>query len=239
MKSAKLKKYLIGNWKANKTLKQAKIWIDTVKAKNLKIRSDLEIVLCPSFIHLFLFKNEYPRQKLGCQDISPFSDGAYTGEVTARMVADLVSYVILGHSERHRYFSEKETYVALKAEQALDNLITPIIAVHKDNYKKQLRALDSSSIEKSIIMYEPPEAISEPVGPIGKGEPAPLEEIYEMITEIKKEANPRAVIYGGSVKSVNLHTFLKEDIIDGVLPGSASLNAEEWISMLKIAYQMV
>lgn len=232
-------KYLIGNWKANKTIEEARSWIAKVKKEKLTIDKRLKVILCPSFIHLSLFKEEFPQLTLGCQDISQYADGAYTGQVTTRMLSGLVKYVILGHSERRRYFQETVTRVVQKVVQALDNNITPIIAVDQDNWRRQIRALDETMIKKSIIMYEPPEAISQQIGPIGKGEPAPLEEVKEMITKIKGETEAPTVIYGGSVKSNNITTFLKEPIIDGVLPGSASLNAEEWIKMVKIANQML
>jgi triosephosphate isomerase len=230
-------KYLIGNWKANKTQKEALSWIRSVKESKVTIHARLKIVLCPSFIHLSLFKSELKDLSLGGQDLSPYGDGAYTGAVTARMLSDLVEFVILGHSERRRYFSDSANKVALKAIQALDNNITPIIAVAKDNWRQQLNALGEEIIKKSIIMYEPPESISRQVGPIGKGEAASLDEVKAMILKIKQDRAPQAVIYGGSVKSHNIQKFLETEIIDGVLPGSASLNSQEWIKMINFANQ--
>jgi triosephosphate isomerase len=230
-------KYLIGNWKANKTIEEAQSWIAEVKKEKIAIHKNLEVILCPSYIHLALFKKKLPDLTLGCQDLSPYGDGAYTGQVTARMLKNLVNYVILGHSERRRYFQESTTRVTQKAVQALDNNITPIIAVDSNNWRRQIRELDKPLVQKSILMYEPPEAISEQIGPIGKGEAAPLNEVKEMIGKIKKEGEAKTIIYGGSVKSHNISSFLKESVIDGVLPGSASLNAEEWIRMMKIANQ--
>ncbi len=230
-------KYLIGNWKANKTLKEAQIWIDDVKGKTPATGNDLEIVLCPSFIHIDLFSTQYPELTLGVQDLSPYGDGAYTGEITARMVSNTVKYAILGHSERYTYFSESVQAVAAKAMQALDNRITPIIAVHKDNWKKQFLALDTAVITDAIIMYEPPEAISKQDGPIGEGKAAPISEVVETIQMIKSDSGVKTVIYGGSIKARNIQTFMKEESIDGVLPGSASLNAKEWIAMLELAHQ--
>ena len=232
-------KYLIGNWKANKTLKEARSWVEEVKKEKPTIDKRLKVVLCPAFIHLPLFKEEFPQLTLGCQDLSPYGDGAYTGQVTARMMRSLVEYTILGHSERRRYFQETEIKVAQKAVQALDNGITPIIAVDADNWRRQLNALDEGMINKSILMYEPPEAISKQIGPIGKGEPAPIDEVKEAIVKIKKETEAPTVIYGGSVKSHNIAIFLEEPLIDGVLPGSASLNAAEWLKMIRIANQTI
>jgi len=232
-------KYLIGNWKANKTRQEALDWISEVKQKNLTLEPGLTVILCPSFIHLLLFREAYPELPLGCQDLSPYGDGAYTGEISARMLKSLVQYAILGHSERRRYFQESSIQVAQKALQAIDNYIIPIIAVDRQNWRQQLIALDEAVRKQSILMYEPPEAISEQTGPIGKGTPASLEEVKQMIGAIREEAEPLAVIYGGSVKANSIATFLKEPTIDGILPGSASLNAAEWIKMVTTANQII
>ena len=236
--STKGQKYLIGNWKANKTIKETYSWIKLVKQAPV-IKKNLTVVLCPAFIHLPMFKKEIPELVLGCQNLSPYGDGAYTGAITARMLSGLVNFVILGHSERCRYFNESLQKVSLKAIQAVDYKITPIIAVDKNNWRRQFNILDNKIIQKSIFMYEPSEAISQQTGSIGKGDAAPLDEVKEMINKIKKETKAKKVIYGGSIKSNNIKEFLEEPIIDGVLPGSASLNAEEWLRMITIANSVV
>ena len=88
-------------------------------------------------------------------------------------------------------------------------------------------------------MYEPPEAISQQVGPIGEGNAAPLAEVKQMIAQIKSETKAPIVIYGGSIKANNIKDFLEEEMIDGVLPGSASLNPDEWLKMVALANQIV
>lgn len=232
-------KYLIGNWKANKTINEAQAWISQVKKASLPQFTNLTVVLCPSYIHLSVFKKKMPELILGCQNISPYSDGAYTGQITARMVTDTVKYVILGHSERVRYFNETVHKVAMKAQQAVDFKITPIIAVDSKKWRRQLNVFDEKLIKNSIIMYEPPEAISEQIGSIGRGEASPIKEVTQMISQIKKQVKAKAIIYGGSIKSDNIKLFLQEPEIDGVLPGSASLNSLEWIKMIERAHSIV
>jgi len=231
-------KYLIGNWKSNKTIEEAREWIGVVKGAKLPRQPNLEVVLCPSFIHLSLFREVYPEMRLGLQTISPFPLGAYTGAVAAGMVFDLVRYVIVGHSERRRYFHESEAEVAAQAAEAVEEKLTPIISIDRDNWRRQLTLVKREALKQSLVMYEPPGAISEPVGTIGEGEAATLEEVEKMADRIREEFSFKALVYGGSVKSHNLVTFLGSAKIDGVLSGSASLNAQEWVRMWRRAIEV-
>lgn len=229
------KTYFISNWKSNKTPQEAASWIDQVKDHLPRSTANLEVVICPPMIHLHLLKTHLPTIKLGVQDLSPYPDGAYTGATSARLLHTLVDFVILGHSERREHFSETSQRVALKVTQALEYKITPIIAVSKKTWRQQLNLIDTSQKSKVVLMYEPPEAISRQVGPVGTGEAAPIEQVVEVISVIKKSAPQTPVIYGGSIKSHNIAEFLDQKLIEGVLPGSASLNSQEWLKMLKIS----
>ena len=231
------KTYLVGNWKSNKTKKEATSWIEQVQNHSLKPNSKLEIVLCLPFIHLVSRRKKFPPIKLGVQNLSAYPDGAYTGEVSARMLEGLVDYALLGHSERRHYFHEASSAVALKVTQALEHHITPIVSISLKTWQRQLNQFSASQKEKIIFMYEPPEAISRQVGPIGKGQAAPISEVVKMIAKIKRLAPQSPVLYGGSVKSHNLADFLNQSSIDGVVPGSASLSAKEWLKMLTIFQQ--
>lgn len=227
-------KYLIGNWKSNFSLSEAKDWIEATKPHYL-IPENLKVILCPSFIHLPLFKTQFPELSLGSQYISSFPNGAYTGQISSSMMSNLVDYCIVGHSERRTYFKESNQDVSNQIDQALENKITPIIAVDKENWHSQLSTLSQDKLEKSIIMYEPPEAISKQENLVGKGQAAPIDEVVEKIKEIKKEFSPKATIYGGSITSQNIVDFISHPQIDGVLPGSASLHPEEWLKMIDLA----
>lgn len=232
-------KYLIGNWKSNFTADETTRWIDVAKKTFPSIPDKLTVVLCPSFQHLLLFKLNFPNLILGSQTISPFPNGAYTGAVSASSLKNIIEYCIVGHSERRTYFKESNSDVSNQITQLVDNDITPIIAVDSENWFSQLSILGEQEISKSIIMYEPPDAISLPVGPIGQGSAAPINEVVLVIEKIKAEFQAKAVIYGGSVKSHNIAEYLSHPEIDGVLPGSASLNPEEWIAMIKLATQSI
>jgi len=227
-------KYLIGNWKSNFNLSEAKDWIEATKPHYLPTEN-LQVILCPSFIHLPLFKTQFPELSLGSQYISSFPNGAYTGQINSSMVSDLVDYCIVGHSERRTYFKESNQDISNQIDQALDYQITPIIAVDKDNCHSQLSIISQDKLKKSIIMYEPPEAISKQENLVGKGQAAPIDDVVEKIKEIKNEFSPKATIYGGSITSQNIVDFISHPQINGVLPGSASLNPEEWLKIINLA----
>jgi triosephosphate isomerase len=232
-------KYVIGNWKSNLSIEEAQKWIEVVKKESPQISEELKIVLCPSYMHLLLFKLNFPNQTLGSQGLSAYPNGTYTGAVSANMLHDVVDYAIVGHSERRTYFNESNNDVANQITQALDFDITPIIAVDDQNWFAQLSIIKLDELEKCTIMYEPPEAISRPDGKVGAGEAAPIEKVVDMIGKIKEEFPALAYIYGGSVKSSNIVEFLSQDCIDGVLPGSASLNPEEWLKMITLTNQLL
>lgn len=232
------KTYLVANWKSNKTNTEALLWVDTVKASWPQISSNLEIILCLPLIHLEPIIHMALPVKLGAQDISAYPDGAYTGEVSARMLSPLVKYSLVGHSERRRHLHEDNHVVARKVTEAVEFDITPIIAVSKQNWHEQLGLIPPRELQKSLIMYEPPEAISQQSGPIGEGDAAPIEEVLHALKEIKSIAPQTPLLYGGSVKSHNIAEYLNEDSIDGVVPGSASLNAEEWLKLVSISQEI-
>lgn len=255
--------YLVANWKANKTTAEAASWLKAVKAGlpvatgsptpiksglgetavaktglSLPKKSTLINIVCPSLIHLQLFREQFPQQTLGAQDFSPYGDGAYTGQTTARMLASLINYVILGHSERRRYFHETDQTVALKVDQALANHLTPIVSVDQNNLSSQLHQFSDPVIEKLLIMFEPPEAISLMVGPLGQGKPASLARVESAVKRIRDLSPHSPILYGGSVKSATISPFLKAKWLDGVVVGSASLDAQEWLKIIQLTHEI-
>lgn len=227
--------YLVANWKANKTPPETAHWAEFVSKNLPSLKPHLKLILLAPFIYLSSLAKTLSHHILGVQNLSPFPDGAYTGEISARMVASMAKYALLGHSERRHYFHENSPEIARKLTLALEEGIAPILAVSHATWREQLNQLSESQKKATIIMYEPPEAISRQVGPIGVGEAAPVAEVITMIKEIKKSSPSSPVLYGGSIKSHNVADFLNEKDIDGVVPGSASLNAEEWVKLIEIA----
>ena len=198
------------------------------KLKNLNFKND--IVLCPSSIYLSNFELE--NVFLGSQNVSPFNDGAYTGEVSARQLKSLnVKYCLVGHSERRVYFKENNEIMKNKIEQLLENEIIPIYCVGElekssDNNEldEELKILEEiRNNEKIIIAYEP-------LWAIGTGIQLNINELEKIIKLIKEKFPNNKVLYGGSVNEDSI-VNLKSELIDGYLLGGVSLHPER-ISML-------
>lgn len=184
--------------------------------------NSLKIVLCPSFIHLstlasLIELSRLPVQ-LGVQDVSAFGLGAYTGQIGAEMIKDLVQFSLVGHSERRKYCHEDDSELFKKSENARAVGIQSIYCVQHAEVK-----IASSS---RIAAYEP-------VAAIGTGKPETSEKANEVITVLKRSHSfLEAVLYGGSVTDKNVTNYKRQPAIDGVLPGGASLEAKSFYTLL-------
>lgn len=223
-------KFAVANWKSQKTLEEALHWLDAVGPATT--HSGLTIALCPPFpflvpLQLMVAQKGY-RIALGVQDLSPFPAGAYTGAVSVRNLENLkVTYVILGHSERRKYFHESHQEVANKVALAVEAGITPILCVDTQDVWPQSSALENGLAKKCIIAFEP-------AGNIGAGEVDPLEDVLAVAQNIRKAfATPKGVLYGGSVDEKTAKPFLTSPELAGVLVGGASLDAGQFSTMLK------
>lgn len=209
-----MKKLLIvANWKSNMSIQEVSSWIEQ-SAKGKERSEEKEVVVCPPFIFLPILKsyllNHKSNIQLGAQDVSPFPKGAYTGEIAAEQLAEFAKYVIIGHSERRKYFHEDDQMLANKVDMALDTGLKPIFCV------QNAETIIPKGVK--IVAYEP-------VFAIGTGEPDSPENADKVAREIKEATkNVTTVLYGGSVTDKNVHTFTKTEHIDGVLVGSASLD---------------
>lgn len=230
-------KLIVANWKANKTQAETLAWWQTFSTAKFSPRN-IRVIICPPFPYLLMLKSQLSKSKfpfpvtLGTQDLSPYSGGTYTGEVTARMLSGIITHSILGHSERRRLFKETPQIIAQKAIQSLDNNITPIISVDRVSYRQQLIQFNKDQLKKIVVMYEPPESISRQLGPIGQGKPADKNDVETAINDIKLIAAKSQILYGGSVKSYNVHQYLSLSGISGVVAGTAGQNADEFINLI-------
>ena len=225
-------KYLVANWKSNKTIAEATQWLQQIihfreipQSGHLKFKiANLEIIIAASFIHLPILKNS--SISLAAQNISPFSSGAYTGEVSAKMLKGLVDYVIIGHSERRQYFKETDELVAKKAVLALKHNITPIVCLDEPYIESQITRLLSYPATQLLFAYEPLSAIS-------SGQADTPEHADKVAQKIKSLTNQAPVFYGGSVNDRNAPKFMAEANIDGLLVGHKSLEARKFVKILK------
>ncbi|RJR14570.1 triosephosphate isomerase [Candidatus Microgenomates bacterium] len=223
------KVWIIGNWKSNKTVAEALAWIKEfgkLAHVNQSIFEKIHVVLCPTFIHLEPLNSEIKKQNipliLGSQTISSFGSGAYTGAISAEAVKDLVTYSLVGHSERKKYFSETAEILSQQTEQARAVGITPIYCVTS--------ADEVVPDEISYIAYEPVEAI-------GSGKAETPEAAQETAQAIRARKSDTTIFYGGSVKADNVTSYLTLPDISGVLVGGASLTAQSFFDIVLHATQ--
>jgi triosephosphate isomerase len=239
-----------GNWKLNKTVMEASELV-TEMLPGLKTINGVEIVLCPPFTALMtvsrLIRDTYIL--LGAQNMFWEEKGAYTGEISAGMLAEFCQYVILGHSERRAIFDETDAMINRKVRAALAKDLKPILCVGEtlDEYeagkaagivsrqlKECLAGIDGMEATRLVIAYEP-------VWAIGTGRAATAEGVNMLVRSVvrpalsglfgEKAAEDIRVLYGGSVDPNNALDFFKVPGIDGALVGGASLNARSFIGI--------
>lgn len=215
-----MSKLIIANWKSNKNITEATDWVETFLQQDR--RDNRQYVICPAYPLLsFVADVQDSGIELGVQDLSPFGAGAYTGEVAGYSLQQLgITYAILGHSERRKYFQESSQLVAQKVEQALDFGLTPIICVDREQIQEQADLLKKDQLSKVIVAYEPVHAIS-----TFGGQEDPIETTLQVIQEVKAAFGENVpVLYGGSVDPENSLTYLEQGLIAGVLVGTTSLD---------------
>ena len=228
-------KYLIANWKANKNLQEAELWVNLLDNQLLtdtklqeKLNSDLvKIIIAPPhpFISDLLyvltnFRKKYPYFKnvcLAAQDISQYDEGNYTGEDTAKSMQGLVDYTIIGHSERRKFSAETDAVLFKKSEMAQKYNIEQIFVVRNDN--------DAIPNFAKMIAFEPETSI-------GTGENQTLDEVINTKKKLNLPAD-KVFLYGGSVTHDNASIYLRSAVIGGFLIGKASLNLDEFIGIVK------
>lgn len=219
------KTYILGNWKSNKTGEEAKEWYRTFVAAMPAIPPDYAVIVCPSFHHIPVFSGA--PFALGVQDLSPFPEGAYTGEIAARMVSGAVRYALLGHSERRTNFHETDELVARKVDRAIEAGITPIVCVSSTDQVVALRRLVPAFGNTGMVLYEPLSAI-------GSGKADTPQNAGEKANEMRKIL-PVPVLYGGSVTQDNVKGFVQHEHISGVGVGGASLDAGTFAHLIAAA----
>ena len=238
------KKIIAGNWKMNKTPKEAAEFCRLMKEKAAS--KDAEVVFCVPFVDLYPVLEELKGTGIGvgAENMHFEESGAYTGEISAPMLKEMgVGYVVLGHSERRQYFGETDESVNKKVKKALEAGIVPIMCCGETLEQREagitiewvriqikcgLAGVSAEDVKKVVIAYEP-------IWAIGTGKTATSEQAQEVchaIREVLAEVYGKAVAeevriqYGGSVNGKNAAELFAMEDIDGGLVGGASLKEE-------------
>ncbi len=246
------KKIVAGNWKMNLTFPEGKALVEALK-KNLADIKKSDVVVCPPFPYLATLSEILKGSQigLGAQNLFFEERGAFTGEVSAEMLLSVgTQYVIVGHSERRKYFGETNEIVNRKVKRALVSKLIPIMcvgetleqrekeeteAVVSTQVREGLFELTAADVQKVIIAYEP-------IWAIGTGRtatPAQAVEVHKLIRSVVREkfngdvAEHLRIQYGGSVKPDNAESLLGEPEIDGALVGWASLKADSFEAIVR------
>ncbi len=246
--------FVAGNWKMHKTVEEARLLVADM-LDGLQAVQGVEKVLCPPFTALLPVAAMLAGTDigLGAQNMHWEEEGAFTGEISPRMVAEFAQFVILGHSERRAYFGETDETVNLKVHAALKHGLTPIVCVGETLAEREagqtetvirrqveggLAGLTAEQVAPLVLAYEP-------VWAIGTGKAATPEEANRVVREVIRDAlaslfGERAaqavrVLYGGSVKPHNAADFFAQPDIDGALVGGASLKADQFVAIAQAA----
>lgn len=220
--------------------------------RGLKGAVKAEVVICPPFTTLYAFDEAFSETpyKLGAQNVHWEESGAFTGEISAQFLKELnVIYVILGHSERRRYFQETDTIINKKVVAALQQGLIPIVCVgeteEEHNAGKTMEVVEGQI--KKILDGQMKSDLSdfvwayEPVWAIGTGKNATPKQAQEVMLAMRRllgrildapTANTMRILYGGSVSDQNAGSFLKEEDCDGLLVGGASLDPKKFASII-------
>jgi len=243
---------IAGNWKMYKDVAETAEFVYGLKTALGSVSANVTVVICPPFTSLStaatLIKDT--RIRLGAQNMSEHDEGAYTGEVSWKMLKSAgCEYVIVGHSERRQYFGETNELINRKAKKALANGLRPIICVGETLEEREagmmekvvgtqvrgvLQGIVAPDMEKVIIAYEP-------VWAIGTGKtatPVQAEEVHLLIRNLvsgmfgRSVAGDLVIQYGGSVKPDNAAELLSQTDIDGALVGGACLKVDSFSAII-------
>ena len=250
------KTIIAGNWKMNMTNSGIKPFIEELK-ENLPKSKQCEIVLCTPAVMIqnMVKAGKECKVAAGGEDVSTFEKGAYTGEISASMLADIgAKYCIVGHSERRQYHAETDQQVNVKAKALLEKGITPIICVGESleqremdltmeyvayQVKAALSGIDATALRRCVIAYEP-------IWAIGTGKTATAEQAQEVCEGIRavirkiygaRPARAVSILYGGIMNAKNAAELLAQPDIDGGLIGGASLKPVDFAAIVAATAQ--
>ncbi|MFC0469891.1 triose-phosphate isomerase [Halalkalibacter kiskunsagensis] len=246
------KPIIAGNWKMNKTLGEAKQFVEAVKT-SVPANSEVDAVVCAPalFLESLVSATEGTDLKIGAQNVHFEENGAFTGEISPVALADMkVDYVIIGHSERREMFAETDETVNKKVHAAFSHNLVPIMCcgetdgereagktndVVKSQVEAGLAGLTEEQVKNTVIAYEP-------IWAIGTGKSSSATDANEVCSYIRKvvaesftpdAAEAVRIQYGGSVKPANIKEYMAQSDIDGALVGGASLETDSFLALLE------
>jgi len=245
---------IAGNWKMNTTVGEAVALVKAMQ-EELDIIINVEKVICPPFVSLDrvgeLIKSS--SIKLGAQNLYFTEKGAYTGEISPLMVAELCEFVIIGHSERRQHFGDTGEVVNKKTIAALKVGLKPIVCIGEklaENEADKTEEVLTGQLLSALadIDYQSNMVIAyEPIWAIGTGKAATGSQANETIAFIRQgiakrydnnSARSIRILYGGSVTADNIAEFIGQSDIDGALVGGASLKADQFLSIVRQAAEI-
>ena len=240
---------IAGNWKMNTTVSEAVELVNEMR-QGLDEIANVDKVICPPFISLATVRELIKGSsiKLGAQNLYFEEEGAYTGEISPLMLADLCEFVIIGHSERRQYFRETGEIVNKKIQAALRAKLKPILCIgesFEENEVGRTEAVIAEQLRSSLAEIDFVDGLIiayEPIWAIGTGKAATGEQANKTIGFIRQNiaqlynediAQEMRILYGGSVTADNAAEFINQPEIDGALVGGASLKAAQFLSIVK------
>lgn len=247
---------IAGNWKMNKTADEAMDLVEEM-IDDLDVVDGATIVLCPPFVALYPLVDilEQTSVMLGAQNMHSEEAGAYTGEISPAMVADLCDYVILGHSERRQYFGETDAGVNQKIKLAFKHNLIPIVCVGESlaryeggateevvggQLRLALEGLPPHHAREVVIAYEP-------IWAIGTGRAATPEGANQTIAYLRRTllamyspvvSGAVRILYGGSVTAANIRDLMTQPELDGALVGGASLKPDDFVRICAVTAEL-
>ncbi len=250
------KTIIAGNWKMNNTPSQTKTFVEELKASIGKVKF-CEVVLCVPFVDITnaIKATRGSKISIAAQNMHYAESGAYTGEISAKMLVELgVKYVVLGHSERRQYFGETDKTVNLKTISALEAGLRPIVCIGEsleereqgvvfETIRRQVKIallnVSEDQVKKVVIAYEPIWAIGTGVTATSDQAQEVNASIREVLREMYGARTARAITiqYGGSMNAKNANELLSKPDIDGGLIGGASLKCEDFTAVVNGANQ--
>ena len=253
-----MKTYVMGNWKMNLTVGDSSIYLQRL-LKKIKPSRGLEIIIAPSAISLASLSLQLERNKskikLAAQNFYQKDFGAYTGEISIAQLRGVVSYALVGHSERRFIFGETNKDISQKVAAAIRSGITPVLCIGETENQRNfgetkdvlrdellggLSEIDTEDVKKCLIAYEPVWAISS----TKQARPATPDEIATSIQLIEEQlvdiygqetAEQIPLLYGGSVNPNNAGAYLTIPCINGVLVGESSLISDNFNEIIETA----